>query len=454
MTAPDSGRAAASDSTWPAAQSEVTARLPTWPVGALFVGFPLWWLVGFVDIAWIIFAGFMLAILLGEGGAKVPRGFGVWLVFLAWAAASAMMLHGGMALVGFGYRFGLYVAATVIAVYIYNARETLTERYVSGCLTAWFVTTTVGGYLGIVLPSTVVRTPMAYVLSDSLMSNQLVNHMVVRRFAQYNADSFLNVAARPSAPFLYTNNWGNVYSLLLPFVVVYLWHVRGTIRFWVLCLVVAASTVPALLTLNRGMFIGVALSMLYAAVRLAVMGRFKAIGGLGLICLIGVVAFQVLPVEQRLNARLDSNSADATSNDTRASLYLQAIQLVPESPFFGFGAPQEGQNSGAAPVGTQGQVWMLLVSHGPIATFAFVAWFLLAFWRSRHRRDPTGLACQTVLLVGTVELLYYGMVPNGLPIMMVAAALALRGADSPRSPGSRHLEAAPDVVLPREVSAR
>jgi len=36
------------------------------------------------------------------------------------------------------------------------------------------------------------------------------------------------------------------------------------------------------------------------------------------------------------------------------------------------------------------------------------------------------LAAGTIILVGTVELLYYGILPNGLPIMMVATAMALR----------------------------
>jgi polysaccharide biosynthesis protein PslJ len=404
--------------------------LPRWPFTALFVGFPVWWLLGFVDVAWILAAGAMTWYLASSGRVRVPRGFGWWLLFLLWAGASALMLGGGLGFLGFGYRYAIYLAAGVIAVYVYNARATLTSRLVTGCLTAWWITTVVGGYLGLLMPSAVLRTPTSYLLSPDLLANELVNHMVVRRFAQYNPDSFLEVDPRPSAPFLYTNNWGNVYSLLLPFVLAYMFQVRGTKRFWFLVLALPVSAVPALLTLNRGMFIGIGIAALYAVVKLISLRRFGAVGAIAAAFAIGVVLFQALPVAERLDNRLDT-SADATSNDTRASLYVQAIDLVPGSPVLGYGVPQDGANSNAAPVGTQGQVWMLLVSHGPIATLCYLSWFVVAFFRCWRRRDPVGLACQTTLVVGTVELFYYGMVPNGLPLMMVAAALGLRGVDRP-----------------------
>lgn len=407
-----------------------TGWLPRWPLAALFVAFPLWWAMGLADVSWILIAGVMGLYLVRARAVKAPRGFGLWLLFLAWTAGSAVMLDGAGSAVGFAYRYAIYVAATIIALYAFNARRTLTERYVTGCLTVWWLTTVVGGYLGLLLPTTVVRTPMAYVLPQALVSNDLVNHMVVRRFAQFNPDSFLQVAPRPSAPFLYTNNWGNVYSLLLPFVIVYILQTRHLLRSRLLMLALPLSAVPAFLTLNRGMFIGIALALVYAAVRLALMRQFRAIGALLAMAVLGAVLYLVLPIQERLEGRLDS-SAEATSNDTRASLYLQALELVPGSPLFGYGGPQQGDNLQAAPVGTQGQVWMLLVSHGPIATAAYVMWFLAAWFLSRRRRDPMGIACQAVLVVGSVELLYYGMVPNGLPLMMLAAAMALRGPDAP-----------------------
>src|SRR5690606_15303661 len=77
-------------------------------------------------------------------------------------------------------------------------------------------------------------------------------------------------------------------------------------------------------------------------------------------------------------------------------------------------------------VGTQGQFWMILVSHGVGAVLCFVAWFVIAFLHSVRRKDLVGLVANTVLLVAVMELLYYGSLPYGLPILMTAAARATR----------------------------
>lgn len=429
MTYLDAGDAA-SDTVAPPSWRTPATQLPRWPLGAAFVGFPVWWLLGVVDAIWIPVAAVMVLILAQSSGVRVARGFGLYLVFLVWSGFSVVMLSSIGDLIGFAYRWMIYASCAVILVYVYNARRSISARYVSGCLTALWVTTFVGGYLGLLLPSVVVKTPLAYLLPASLKSNDLVNHMVIRRLAQYNPDSFLRVDPRPSAPFLYTNNWGNVYSLLLPFVVAYLFEIRGTRRFKWIALMIPVSAVPALLTLNRGMYLGIAVAVLYAALRLAMAGRVQAVALLGGLAVVGVVLFTVLPVQQRIGNRL-SDTAESTSNTTRTSLYVQALALVPSSPLFGYGAPVPGENPDEAPVGTQGQVWVLLVSHGPGATFCFVGFFAVALARSRRRRDPVGLASSTTLLVSIMELAYYGVVPNGLPIMMVAAAMGMRGADAP-----------------------
>lgn len=404
------------------------SALPAWPFTVLMGGLPVWWAVGLLDVVLIPFAVVMLALLLRCHDVRAPRHFGVWLLFVLWSAASVVMIEGGGDLIAFGYRLSLYVGATVLFLYLYNARPALTARRVCGVLTVWWVVTVVGGYLGLLFADTVVHTPLSAVLPQSLQNNTLVDHMVVRRLTQYNPESYLQVAPRPSAPFLYTNNWGNVYSLLLPFVVAHLAQVRRERRFWALLALLPISTVPALLTLNRGMFLGIGVAVAYVALRAALAGRWSVVAGLAAAVVVAVSVFNVLPVQERQDDRLSAR-AENTSTDTRARLYTEALALVPESPVLGHGGPQDGLDPDAVPVGTQGQVWMVLVSHGPVAAACFVGWFLLALAGCVRRRDPVGLACSTTLLVGTLELLYYGVLPYGLPLMMAAAALGLRGAD-------------------------
>ncbi|CAG7606969.1 hypothetical protein LEUCIP111803_00976 [Leucobacter soli] len=396
-------------------------RLPSWPFTLAFAGFPLWWFLGIVDFIWIPMAVVMVLYLVRTRATLTPRGTGVWLLFLVWAGCSVIQLTAAGQLLVFGYRYAIYLACTVLLVYLFNNRRTLTDRFVSGVLTIWWLITVLGGAAAMLLPTAVFRTPLSMILPGSLLGNPWINHMVIRRFNQFNPDSYFELDPRPSAPFLYTNNWGNVYSLLIPFVLIHLMHIRGTKRFWLLSAALVLSAVPAIVTLNRGMFIGLGIAAVYAAFRFALLRDLRAILALATVAAIGVGVWTLLPTEDSLAARTESRSTV-----DRATLYVQAVEAVRDSPILGYGRTIEGEDI-RDPVGTQGQFWMVLVSHGVGATVLFMGWFLLAFVLSLRRRDPCGLAANTVLLVGTIEFTYYGAIPYGLPIMMIAAALALRG---------------------------
>lgn len=406
----------------PGVRKVAASELPAWPLVTMFGLFPVWWLLGLADLIWILMAFPMVLLLFRARAIQVPRGFGVYLLFLVWVTFSAIQLERFGQVLGFSYRWALYVSAAVLLVYAYNARSRLTEQKILGALTAYWAATVAGGYVALLFPAAVLRTPLSFLLPRALLDNDLVNHMVVRRMTQWNPDSWVALDPRPSAPFLYTNNWGNVYSLLMPFVVAYLFKVRGTRRFWLVLALALASVVPALLTLNRGMFLGLGVALAYACFRLVLMRNVKAMVAVAAMAVVGVGAFALLPVQDRLEQRITESS----STEDRASLYSQAIDTIPSSPVLGHAVPQEPDNPNLDPVGTQGQFWMILVSHGVGALACFVGWFVLAFLQSLRRRDVVGLVANTVLLVAVMELLYYGSLPYGLPILMVAAALATR----------------------------
>jgi O-antigen ligase len=389
---------------------------------ALFAGFPFWWLVGLVDVSWIVMAAVMGLYLMRTRDVRAPRGFGWWLLFLLWMLLSAGQLDTLGRAVGFTYRALIYVSAGVLLVYVYNARASITERGVAGLMTVFWGVTVVGGYLGLLLPSTVYRTPLSYVLPGVLLDNELVNHMVIRRFAQYNPDGWFVVDPRPSAPFLYTNNWGNAYSLLLPFVIVYLVKVRRERRFWAVLALIPVSLVPALLTLNRGMFLGLGVAALYLALRYLLMGNGRvllAVLGLGVVA--GLL-FTQLSVDDQLDSRVEGTS----TTEDRAEIYRQTIISVQDSPLFGLGAPRPSANPNIPPVGTHGQFWMVMHSHGLPGVLFFMGWFVSCFVRSIRRKDVAGVHCNSIVLVGIMEALYYGFLPAGLPLLMMGCALALR----------------------------
>ncbi|TFC36367.1 O-antigen ligase family protein [Cryobacterium sp. TMT2-14] len=397
-------------------------ELPRWPLTVMFVLFPLWWVLGPGEAVWIPLAGVMLLLLNRHGRIRIPRGFGIWLLFLLWMVCSVIGIDTEGRMIGFIYRALLYLTVTVAFLYVYNARVTLTPRYVLGVLTIFWLVVVAGGYLGVLWPLFSINTPLLAVLPQWLTANDLIQEMVVRRATQYNPNSWLQLDPRPSAPFLYTNGWGNAYSVLTPMVIAYLALVRRERRFWWLLPVVPLSFVPAFLTLNRGMFIGLGVALAYILIRSVLQGNVRAILTVVGIAVLAAVALVTLPIAERLTERVESSS----STEDRASLYIEAFERTLEQPVFGYGSPRPSETPGAPSVGTQGQFWMVMFSHGFPGAALFMGWLAWAYFRSVRERDPAGLACNTVLLLTLVESLYYGIMTAGLMVAMLAAAVALR----------------------------
>lgn len=398
-------------------------RLPRWPVAVLLAAYPVWWLLGIAELSWVLLAVIMAGYLILRGGIRVPRGFGLWLLFLLCMALSATQLASTGSLTFFLYRGAQYLAATVLFVYIYNGRRELSDRYLTGCASMLWVTTIVGGYLGLILPTVEYRSPLSYVLPDALLSNSLINFMMIRRFAQYDPDAWVPLDPRPSAPYLYTNNWGNAYALLLPLVLIYLFHVRGTRRFWWVLATVPISLVPAIGTMNRGMFIGVGIMIAYIAIRYLLMGRVFVF----VVCVVlatgAVAAFTATPLEEVLQNRLENSG----TNEGRADVYVETLNDVARSPVFGYGAPRANDNPKLPPVGSHGQFWIVMHSHGVPAMVFFMSWFVAAFVHAARRRDFAGIASAGAILVALVQFTFYGFLPVGLSLLMVSCALGYRG---------------------------
>lgn len=373
---------------------------------------------------WPIVAVIMAFLLWKHRGSTLsaPRGFGLWIGFLVALLLSALALDTFGRFVGYGYRASLYLAATVIFLYVYNARSELTPRYVAGVLTSFWAVMTVGGIAGLVAPLFSVRTPLAYLLPNALLSNELVQEMVFRRVTQYNPDAWAPLFPRPSAPFLYTNGWGFAFAMLLPVVLAYLTMIRGTARFWWVALGIPVSLVPAVLSLNRGMFIGLGVAFAFVLLRLVLAGRIRAVVQLAAVAVIGLVVALQTPLEERLTVRLDTSA----TTDDRATLYLETLQRTLSSPIIGYGAPRPSVVEGLPSVGTQGHVWMLMFSHGLPALALFVAFFVVVLLRARPGRGPVHLAATAGLLAGLTLCAVYTIANTCLILMMVTAAIIIR----------------------------
>jgi len=391
----------------------------------MLVAFPLWWALGVADMAWIPLSWIMAALMIRRGGIRVPRGFALWLLFGVLVLVSVIGIDTSGRLIGFVLRALQYLAVTIAFLYVYNARRALPLTTVLGLLTVFWLWVVAGGWLGVIAPEFAFRTPLGMVLPQSLQANDLVGEMVVRRATQWNPDAWTVLDPRPAAPFLYTNGWGNAYSLLLPLVLAYAGRIRPDARFLGLIIAIPVSFVPAFLTLNRGMFIGLGIAAAYAGARLLLAGRTRAVAGLVVVGAVGLAATSLLDVWERLFARVEHSS----STEDRADLYQETVARTMASPLFGYGAPRPSWTEGAPSAGTQGQVWMVMFSHGlpALALFlATLAWLAVA---TRRAHDAAGLAVHTIQIVLLVEVFYYGVLPNGLLIAFVVAAASLAERD-------------------------
>lgn len=398
--------------------------LPAWPVTMAFVFFPLFWVAGVTAFLAPICAAFCLFLMAVRGRITLPR---LWLVFVAyaiWMLASASMIDTGGRMLGFGQRWANLVGAGIVAVYVFNAPERLTRRRLLGAM-AWFTGwLAVGGYLGMLQPYGRIRTPMLRLMPSNIAANDYVKELLSPRFAEvqqpYGASQPF---VRPAAPFPYTNGWGHAFVLLLPLMVA-LWLVAERRTRRAVVLLVLACLPPALATLNRGIFVGVAVTAAVAAVRLR---RHIRLGHVLLASVpVGLLAIGVL-ASGALDKVTQRTSTSSTTAD-RASLYREAYERTKESPLLGYGAPRPSGVLDIS-VGTQGQFWNVMFSHG----FVGLALFLMLVWglavTTRRTKNLAAAFIHATLVVVSVTIMFYGLEGMNVLIVMVAAALLQRPDD-------------------------
>ncbi len=405
----------------PRSPAQPSTRLPMWPITAPLVTYPFWWMTGIGELALVPFAACAVALLLRQSSVRVPRGIGAWLIMLLWVVASLVAIDTGGRLIGAVYRLALYAAVTVFIVYLYNAWTPRNVQAVCGAISVFLLYMVLGAVAGLLFPLWEFSTPLSLLLPKSLLTNELVAEMAYRRLTNFDPTAY-NAAVmspRPSAPFVYTNGWGNSYSLVLPFVLLYVAQTTDRTKKVMVILLLAASVVPAALTLNRGMFLGLGVGAVYFLVRATIDGRWGWLLGATLAVACGVLLVLFLPIQERLQAR----DASSGSTATRLILYQEAWQRTLDSPVVGYGAPRPSVHAGAPSVGTQGQFWATLFSHGLFAAASLVAWLAVVTVVSFRRADALHIATGAVGLIALTEVFYYGFIPFGFLWVGLAAGL-------------------------------
>lgn len=417
-----------------------------WPVTAVLLGFPVWWVLGLSTLIFPILAVPMARHLWRtRERLRVPPGFGLWLMFLVIMFASAFALEesvpgtlGGSTssrLINYTYKAVLYLSATVLLLYVANLRESeLSARRITRMLGFFFVFTAFGGMLGVLFPQGNFSTPTEALLPSSLSGNGFVQDLVHPSFAQ--VQDFLGYdTPRPSAPFQYTNEWGGNFTYLVPFFVVgYIVMARRGRRTLPL-LLLAVAMVPAVLSLNRAMWLALVLSVGYVIVRLARRSPKATAGLAAAAALAGVVIAASLG--SLITARLETGHSDSR----RGWLVEQAVSGSLKSPIIGWGTSRPAVGNGnsiasgetpecpnckAPPIGSHGQLWLVMFSHGIVGAFFFMAFFVRQWWAFRRLASPLGIAVALVVLLWLLESTVYNGLPFALHLVMFAVALGCR----------------------------
>lgn len=414
----------------PPARIVADAPLPRWPLVALITGYPLWFLVGLGGFVWVLLAAPMALALVGRRGLVLPKGTTWWFVFLVAVVGSGLSIDTAGRMAGYLLRLGYYGAATVFLLYLVNGRGTARGAAPDGgdvptativrSFTWLWMAAVAGGYLAFALGDVSFRSPTAYVMPGFLLGNELIATLVTPGFADLH-DVIGFPVPRPKAPFPYTNSWGSMVALTTPFALIALSDARVGIDRRLLRVVLVASSVPIVLSLNRGLWLSLGIGALYVAVRLVIANRGRGALRMG----VGVVVIAAIVVISPLGSVVQSRVDNGHSDGDRLSLVTAAVDGAAERPLFGWGAPRP--SGGNLPsTGTHGQVWLVLFSHGFVGAVGFVAAMVTFAVVTARQRTTAGLWAHAVIVIALVQLPVYLWIPHSLFTVMAAVAVALR----------------------------
>lgn len=411
-----------------------------WPLYALCYGYPVFWLLGLAEFIWPVVAFLMLiSLTMRREPIRVPKASGVYVLFLMWVLASVVNVSGADKIVGFGYRMSLYVSAPIFGLYVFNApKRLLADRSVVRAMVAFWVVVVGGGFLGLALPHLQITTLAARIIPKHFQANSFVYNLVHPKTAQ--VQSFLGFPVpRPSAPFVFTNDWGGNFALLVPFLLA-AWTARDrAARHPVMRLLLPLSMIPVVFSLNRTLWASLAVIAVYGGIRFGARRQVMTVIRAGLaVAAVGGMLYFAPPIHTLIAERV----AHPHSNQGRANLYKQSVDLAAQKPLFGWGGPVQSDVTDVKSTsykhpdaGTQGQLWTILVSNGLPATLLFFGYLFVALWQTRRARSGLGLWCHVVILVAIFQSPFYGLLAAQLHLVFIAIALAYRDSVEARSPG-------------------
>ncbi|BCJ32973.1 hypothetical protein Athai_04760 [Actinocatenispora thailandica] len=441
-----------------------------WPLTWLLGGYPIWWALGLGVLIFPLLALPMAVALLRRPPRRLPPELLLWFGFLATAVVGIAALGidpvGTIAgdpvgrLPGVAFRLVEYGSLTVLLLYALSRSEReLPQRRLVALLAWLFVLTVAGGLLGTFAGHLQFTSPVELLLPAHLRHNNFVASLVHPAAAQL-MDVLGYQAPRPAAPWGYTNTWGNNLALSIGWFVVAAFALRGrrgdapdathratgTGRRLAAFAVLVVAVVPVVTSLNRGLWIDLALLAGYLTLRLALRGRLLALGA----AVAGAAVLGVLLLATPLGGVVHGRLENGKSNNVRMFVTEKAVDGVVASPLIGLGSTRNTQGSdqsiavggtpdcqrcGGHTIGGNGQLWQVLYLHGGLGTLLYLGFFGAILWRHRRDASPIGLAGSGAIVVSLASMFYYNALVTPLAFTFLSYALLWRNAGARALPG-------------------
>lgn len=442
------GEDSATNTTWHLRTNSWFARNPAWPLVVYLGAFPLWWLIGLGSLGFIL-VGLLLGYqLLKLPTILVPPGFWLWALFLLvvflgvfvlWAPVPGLLPESGASrLLSWLFRLLWLLASTAVMLFIGNSsQKILADKTIIILMGMLFAVTVLGGYAGILLSSLDFPSLLEFFLPHAITSNTFVNSQIHPGLTQVQ-DILGYSSPRPKAPFQYANSWGANYGLLLPF---YLLSIKYFSRKWVRVVLWAGilfALPPAVLSLNRAMWLGLGVLIVIAIVRLTLSGHFSALAAVCVTFIGAAVLMLSTPLWDVIQSRLDNPH----SNTGRANLAGYTVQTTLEhSPIIGFGSTRTRQGNfysiaaGATAdchqcsppqLGTQGTLWFLIFCTGFLGVVLFLAFFIKHYFPVLKTKNTEHWAMLYPAVYFVCVLPTYDTITTSLFFLMVGAGLSWR----------------------------
>jgi hypothetical protein len=151
-----------------------------------------------------------------------------------------------------------------------------------------------------------------------------------------------------------------------------------------------------------------------------------------------LITFGLIIFLSPLRGIIDARLAHPHSNEGRLEQSQEAARRATQSPLIGYGAPLPSEDEDIGHnIGTHGQIWLVIFSHGFPALGLYLGFFGFMAWHFRRCRTQSELWAHTLVLMALLMMPVYGFLSLNFDITMARWASHSAMSSCPTGGGPR-----------------